>query len=441
MANIKLNNNLYPIPDSVLATHTADFIAHLGTIAGSGMKVVVGGVEYSVDSTKVSGAISEIETLLSGLAGGGSTGKTFKYGDTIEDGGCLYTYIGAETLDEYREGQVPMLESMVGMTWPDIVAQVGGGDEEVVWSVIEQEGVVTGVTADTFVIVPPQWTVAASSTDISGVISVMGEIESIPVLTLLSNAFMNCTNITNVILSEGISKIDFFAFRGCSSLTSISIPASVTDIETQAFLNCASLTNVIFAENSNLSYVGSNVFKDCNNLNYTQYNNGKYLGSTGNPYLYLEEPVEKHVSTFTIPNTTRVIGYQAFYDCYHLASITIPASVVHIGQYAFASAVNSISSMILSNVSFEEGSLLSVIGSEAFRDCKNLNNIVVPANVTKIQARAFGSCLGLENIAFEGTMEQWNAIDKYVDEAHPNNNWNNGVPATYVQCSDGQVAL
>jgi hypothetical protein len=67
MANIKLNNNEYPIPDAVLAAHTADFVAHLGTIAGSGLKVVVGGVEYGVDSSKVSGAIAGLDIFFNSL--------------------------------------------------------------------------------------------------------------------------------------------------------------------------------------------------------------------------------------------------------------------------------------------------------------------------------------------------------------------------------------
>ena len=75
MAKIKLNNNEYLISDSTLATPTADFIAHLGTVAGNGLKVVVGGVEYSIDSGKMSATIAALETVfgnLSGGAGGGS---------------------------------------------------------------------------------------------------------------------------------------------------------------------------------------------------------------------------------------------------------------------------------------------------------------------------------------------------------------------------------
>lgn len=67
MANIKLNNNEYTIPDSVLATHTADFVAYLETIAGNGLKVVVGGVEYGIDATKVTGAVEALEGYLAAM--------------------------------------------------------------------------------------------------------------------------------------------------------------------------------------------------------------------------------------------------------------------------------------------------------------------------------------------------------------------------------------
>lgn len=68
MANIKLNNNEYPIPESKLASAKADLIAHLGTIAGNGLKVNIGGVEYGVDAAKVAGVIGELETVLGELS-------------------------------------------------------------------------------------------------------------------------------------------------------------------------------------------------------------------------------------------------------------------------------------------------------------------------------------------------------------------------------------
>jgi hypothetical protein len=67
MAKIKLNNKTYPIPDSKLAAATGSFISHLGTIAGNGLKVVIGGVEYSVDASKVAGAIAGLEEVFGEL--------------------------------------------------------------------------------------------------------------------------------------------------------------------------------------------------------------------------------------------------------------------------------------------------------------------------------------------------------------------------------------
>ena len=51
-----------------------------------------------------------------------------------------------------------------------------------------------------------------------------------------------------------------------------------------------------------------------------------------------------------------------------------------------------------------------------------------------LKLKAFEYCEALTTIKFEGTIEQWNAITKGT-------NWKYGVPATYVQCSDGIVTL
>jgi hypothetical protein len=46
----------------------------------------------------------------------------------------------------------------------------------------------------------------------------------------------------------------------------------------------------------------------------------------------------------------------------------------------------------------------------------------------------FFTCSSLASINYEGTMEQWRAIKK-------GSNCFYDVPATYVQCTDGQVTL
>ena len=74
------------------------------------------------------------------------------------------------------------------------------------------------------------------------------------------------------------------------------------------------------------------------------------------------------------------------------------------------------------------------IGESAFAYCEGLTSITIPNSVTSIEEDAFYYCTGLTSITYEGTQEQWNAVTK-VDY------WDSSVPATYVQCSDGQVTL
>jgi hypothetical protein len=63
-----------------------------------------------------------------------------------------------------------------------------------------------------------------------------------------------------------------------------------------------------------------------------------------------------------------------------------------------------------------------------------LTSITIPNSVTSIGDSVFYQSTNLASIIYDGTTEQWNAITK-------GDNWNYAVSATYVQCTDGQVAL
>lgn len=69
-AKIVLDGTAYDIDSTKLSTATAEFVTHLGTVAGNGHKVNVGGVEYGVGADKVAGAVTELESVLGGLNSG-----------------------------------------------------------------------------------------------------------------------------------------------------------------------------------------------------------------------------------------------------------------------------------------------------------------------------------------------------------------------------------
>jgi len=89
------------------------------------------------------------------------------------------------------------------------------------------------------------------------------------------------------------------------------------------------------------------------------------------------------------------IGYEAFLWNSYLTSVTIPASVTYIDVRAFGSCTN------LKTVTFEAGSRLDTIEDSAFWSCVSLASVVIPAKVTFINSWAFGNCTNLTSVTFE----------------------------------------
>ena len=116
------------------------------------------------------------------------------------------------------------------------------------------------------------------------------------------------------------------------------------------------------------------------------------------------------------------IGDNAFYNCSSLTSINIPDSITSIGSGAFFGCSS------LTSISIPEG--VTSIGDYAFSDCSLLTSISIPEGVTSIGDYAFSGCSSLTSITFQGTVEQWRAIDKGTE-------WNWGTGSYKVICTDG----
>ena len=92
-------------------------------------------------------------------------------------------------------------------------------------------------------------------------------------------AFLDCKNLENVVLSEGVTEIGGSTFYGCENLKSIVIPHSVTEIGINAFYDCKNLENVIIP--NSVTRIVQNAFCGCINLNI-KYKNVEIK----NDYLY-----------------------------------------------------------------------------------------------------------------------------------------------------------
>ena len=184
-------------------------------------------------------------------------------------------------------------------------------------------------------------------------------------------AFYGCSSLTGELeIPKGVTSIGDTTFYNCSGLTSVSLPSSLTSIGSSAFQNCSSLTSVSLP--SSLTSIGESAFYGCTNLQYNEYENGKYLGNSENKYVVLMDTVNTTFTEFTINANCKCIYDSAFYSCRSLTSITIPERVTGIGDKAFYGCSS------LTSITIPEG--VTSIGSGAFDDCSSLQITVEEGN-------------------------------------------------------------
>ncbi len=266
-----------------------------------------------------------------------------------------------------------------------------------------------------------------------------------PVTIIGQSAFSGKDKITEIVLPDGVEKIDASAFAGCSDLKNINIPDGVESIGCGAFRWCDSLTSITIPDSVTKIYGGTSypygAFCGCNSLTTV---------TLGNSLTKIDPDTFSDCSSLTsitIPDSVTSIGSEAFYDCSSLTSITIPDSVTSIGSEAFwgcsklesvtlSENLTSISSetfsgctslinicipnsvttiygsaflgcSALSEVSI--GSGVTTIYNEAFKNCKSLISVVIPDNVTTIYGSAFELCRGLESVEIGTGIKEINA--------------------------------
>ena len=211
--------------------------------------------------------------------------------------------------------------------------------------------------------------------------------------TIVSNTYSDGIGIIKC--ASDITSIGEFAFQNCSSLTSVMIPDSVTSIGKSAFYECSGLTSVMIPDS--VTSIGDRAFYNCTGL-----------------------------TSVMIPDSVTSIGESAFRGCSGLTSVTIPNSVTTIGSYAFDNCSGLTSVTIPNSV--------TTIGSYAFVGCNSLSSVTIGTSVSSIGDWAFYFCRSLRNISYEDTITRWNVITK-------GKNWNRGVPATVVHCTDGDAPI
>jgi hypothetical protein len=196
-------------------------------------------------------------------------------------------------------------------------------------------------------------------------------------------AFAATRGVTSVTIPNTVTRIERGAFSGCFALSSIRIPASVTYIGLYAFDVCPALT-ALDIDSANPSYAVSDgvLFnKDYSTL--------------------IAFPGGKTALTYAIPNTVKIIGDNAFNQCYGLKSVQIPSSVTTIGNSAFANC---------NFTSIDLPSSVVSLGISAFSG-SGLTSITIPSSVTSIGYDQFLLCRNLTSINVEAANPNYSSVN------------------------------
>jgi surface protein len=226
----------------------------------------------------------------------------------------------------------------------------------------------------------------------SGPVTIPATANGYSVVTIDTQAFYWCENITSVVIPNTVTRIEYGAFSNCTSIESITIPASVTYIDSYAFGRNTSL----------MSYS-----VDEANPRFTS-KDGMLLNKAGNTLRAFPAGIEGEI---VIPAYITDVSSGAFTGC-SLSKLTFPENVIYVGSFAVTDCRNLqhvvwnasyqyINSCCfryngsLSNIELSEG--LIFIGYEAFEGA-SMAEMVIPSSVTSIGGIAFSYCRSLERI-------------------------------------------
>lgn len=195
-------------------------------------------------------------------------------------------------------------------------------------------------------------------------------------------SFMNCTQLTEIVLHDGVTQIPEYAFANCTALTKVVFPQSVKILSSYIFSGCIGLKEVEIPEW--ITTINSYAFQNCTNLEKVVIPESV---TTINPYAFSNCT---NLSEVQLSDSIKTINSYAFNGCSTLQKIAIPTNVTIINAGVFKDCTK------LNEVVLHSG--ITKIQTSAFEGCNNLTSVTLPEGVTTIGARAYANCKNLKEM-------------------------------------------
>lgn len=217
------------------------------------------------------------------------------------------------------------------------------------------------------------------------------DISNTQISVIENELFDECESIESISLPNNTTSVGNYAFRGCKKLLSINIPESVDKIGINPFVK-SGVSEII---------LNNSVYKLIDGILYGC--NGKEIVSvltTANKTLIVPEGVEticqeafagnSIIEEVVCPTTLRIIDKKAFAGCSSLQKVNLEdSSVKELAELVF-DGCSQLETVILPKH-------LSKIDDYAFQKCEKLISITLPRGIRSIKDKAFNGS-GLKSI-------------------------------------------
>lgn len=195
------------------------------------------------------------------------------------------------------------------------------------------------------------------------------------------SAFTGCTSLNRVIIPAGTVSVGRYAFEDCP-VTYAQLPGSLTAFE-YLFEHNTDLTDVVLEEG--LTSVARSAFRGCTDLARVEFPQ-----SLTSVYYYAF--ADSGLTEAVLPDSVTRLWPGAFENCVSLERVEFPSELQDIAEAVFLGGVS------LTEADLSGCSSLGRIANQAFENCTSLQAVMLPENLDTLGNGAFRNCTLLKEL-------------------------------------------
>ena len=229
-------------------------------------------------------------------------------------------------------------------------------------------------------------------------IVIPAEYNGLPVTGILANSFAGQSDITSVVLPEGLITVGTGAFSG-TGVTELTIPSTVETLGKDLFGANDRLTTLYIRTDKLTSESCKSPFGSCRTLTTVVFET-----ATVSDYITKYLGIQNVLQTAVLTKAVKVIGNGAFSGCKKLKTVMYEGTFDAWCGISFKNSPCAngsalyIDGKLVEEIVFDEKCARADGEKAKFAGCTSLNRIIISANVSEIGTAEFYGCSALVNV-------------------------------------------